>query len=309
MPRADRRHLRHLCPATPMNFEDQAISFHCNGDSLYGVVSVPEQPARRGVLVVVGGPQYRVGSHRQFVLLARSLAAQGYACLRFDVRGMGDSAGMPRTFENIGEDIGAAIDSFLAAVPLVKEVVIWGLCDAASAALFYSGGDSRVKGLVLLNPWARTTEGVAKATLKHYYLARLRQPALWKKIASGQFDAIPALRSFARMVGTTLGVPAGESSDVGSVASAAVTAPSAPLPERMREGFERFSGPVLLITCDSDLTAQEFIDMTRRSRPWRQLLKLPRVTHRTVVEADHTFSRRIWRDNVASWTDEWMGTW
>jgi alpha/beta superfamily hydrolase len=48
------------------------------------------------VLVIVGGPQYRAGSHRQFTLLARSLAEQGFAVLRFDYRGMGDSTGAMR---------------------------------------------------------------------------------------------------------------------------------------------------------------------------------------------------------------------
>jgi exosortase A-associated hydrolase 1 len=311
---ADCRHIRCFCRPAAMNIEEQAITFRCNAAPLYGIVSQPDQPSRRGVLVVVGGPQYRVGSHRQFVLLARSLAAQGYACLRFDVRGMGDSAGAARTFEDIGEDIGAAIDAFLAAVPAVQEVVIWGLCDAASAALFYAGHDQRVAGLVLLNPWARTTGGLAKATLKHYYLDRLRQPALWKKIAAGQFDYGAAARSFVRLAGMGLGI--GGQDGAAAVApqlDAAMPAAPAdavpPLPQRMLAGLGRFEGKVLLITCDSDLTAQEFIDATRQSREWKRQLAAPRVTHRTVPDADHTFSRRSWRDDVARWTGDWIGSW
>jgi exosortase A-associated hydrolase 1 len=297
-----------------MNFEEQAITFRCKANPLYGIISLPEQPSRRGVLVVVGGPQYRVGSHRQFVLLARSLAAQGYACLRFDVRGMGDSDGATRTFEDIGEDISAAIDTFLAAVPAMQEIVIWGLCDAASAALFYAGGDKRVAGLVLLNPWARTTGGLAKATLKHYYLDRLRQPALWKKIAGGQFDYGAAARSFARLAGTALGIgsqggTAAAAPQLDAAMSAAPADAAQPLPQRMLAGLGRFKGKVLLITCDIDLTAQEFIDATRQSREWKRLLAAPCVTHRTVPDADHTFSRRNWRDDVARWTGDWIGSW
>ena len=82
-----------------MNYEEQAITFDCHGASLYGIASVPQQSGARGVLIVVGGPQYRVGSHRQFALLARSLAAQGIPAMRFDYRGMGDSVGEPHTFE------------------------------------------------------------------------------------------------------------------------------------------------------------------------------------------------------------------
>ena len=56
-------------------FEDIAVQFDCEGLRLFGVLSQPAEPGRRGVLLVVGGPQYRVGSHRQFTLLARDLAA------------------------------------------------------------------------------------------------------------------------------------------------------------------------------------------------------------------------------------------
>lgn len=284
-----------------MIFEDQPITFRCNADALFGILSMPRQPSRRGVLIVVGGPQYRVGSHRQFVLIARKLAAQGYACLRFDVRGMGDSGGAARTFEDIGDDIGAATDAFLAAVPAMREVVIWGLCDAASAALFYAAGDQRISGLVLLNPWARTAGGLANATLKHYYLDRLRQPALWKKIAEGQFEFGKAVRSFAHIARAALGA---------GTAAAPTSATSAlPLPQRMMAGLARFEGNVLLITCDIDLTAQEFISSTRQSPEWKRLLAAPRVTHRTMPDADHTFSRRAWRDDVVRWTGDWIGSW
>ena len=82
-----------------MTITRQPVAFACGQDWLLGVVTRPEKPRSRGVLVAVGGPQYRAGSHRQFVLLANDLAAQGYAVMRFDYRGMGDSTGEPRTFE------------------------------------------------------------------------------------------------------------------------------------------------------------------------------------------------------------------
>ena len=155
-----------------MNVQEHALAFACNDSWLYGILSIPENTSSRGVLVVVGGPQYRAGSHRQFTLLARDLAAYGVPVLRFDCRGMGDSEGEPRIFEDIEEDLQCAIDKFMEEIPGLDEVVIWGLCDAASAALFYAHRDPRVTGLVLLNPWVRSEQGEAKAYLKHYYLAR-----------------------------------------------------------------------------------------------------------------------------------------
>jgi exosortase A-associated hydrolase 1 len=285
-----------------MNYRDEALRFDCQGEELFGVLSLPEQPGRRGVLVVVGGPQYRVGSHRQFALLARGLAAEGFAALRFDYRGMGDSSGPIRSFESVGEDLRAAIDQFFARVPGMTELVIWGLCDGASAALFYAHQDPRVCGLVLLNPWVRTADGLAKATLKHYYRARLFDPALWKKLASGRFDFRAAAGSLLAQLGAVLGRrPRGGG---GAVAPAE----EASLPERMRAGLARFRGQVLFIFSGADLTAKEFLDLAGGSREWRKLLADERVSQHHLDEADHTFSRRVWRDQVVNWTANWIRT-
>ena len=134
---------------------EQAFTFDCQGKALLGILHVGEAHARRGVLVVVGGPQYRVGSHRQFVLLARALAAAGFPTLRFDYRGMGDADGEARDFEAVSDDLKAAVDALCQRCPQLQEIVIWGLCDAASAALFlcrpgYS--DQRVSTAQSLGP-------------------------------------------------------------------------------------------------------------------------------------------------------------
>ncbi|MTW14575.1 hydrolase 1, exosortase A system-associated, partial [Pseudoduganella eburnea] len=166
--------------------EERALAFPCQGETLVGLLSGANASSRRGVLIVVGGPQYRAGSHRQFTLLARQLAARGIPSLRFDYRGMGDSGGAPHQFDMVADDLRAAIDAFQAALPGLQEVVLWGLCDGAAAALFYAHRDARVTGLVLLNPWARSAAGLARATLKHYYWQRLRDPAFWRKLGSGR---------------------------------------------------------------------------------------------------------------------------
>jgi exosortase A-associated hydrolase 1 len=284
-----------------MPYREEVLRFYCAGEALFGIVSVPAQAARRAVLIVVGGPQYRVGSHRQFTTLARGLAAQGIATLRFDYRGMGDSHGAMRDFEAVGEDLRAAVDSLFAAVPGVDEVVIWGLCDGASAAILYAAGDARVSGLVLLNPWVRTSDGHAKATIKHYYRARLFDPELWKKILRGQFKVGAAAGSFLRIAAAAVGKGKGGG-------GGAVAAPVA-LPERMRAALARFRGKVLLIVSGADLTAQEFLDTAAGSPQWQALLAAPQVSRQTLAQADHTFSRRVWKDQVLDWTGAWLRSW
>jgi exosortase A-associated hydrolase 1 len=283
-----------------MPCDEQALSFDCESESLVGILSGARLPASRGVLIVVGGPQYRVGSHRQFTLLARHLAERGVPTLRFDYRGMGDSEGEVRTFEHVGADIRCAIDQFFAGVRGLREVVIWGLCDAASAALFYAHQDVRVSGLVLVNPWVRTQEGVARAHLRHYYVRRLSQASLWQKVARGEFNVRAAAGALGRFVLDAIGHR--RSVDAIDEPSASGT----PLPDRMEEGLRKFHGRVLFILSGNDLTAQEFKDAVARSRGWRRLLAGDRVTRHDLRAANHTFARRDWRDQVARWTEVWV---
>lgn len=291
-----------------MDIQENTITFSCEGSWLYGILSLPQEVASRGVLIVVGGPQYRVGSHRQFTLLARDLAAHGVPVMRFDYRGMGDSEGDARDFESIDEDLCCAADQFFEKVESLKEIVIWGLCDAASAALFYAYRDPRVTGLVLLNPWVRTDEGIAKARLKHYYFNRFFEPEFWRKILKGNFNITESFPSFLHSVSTSLFSRkehiVSQNREITNEASNSGT-----LPERMMNGLQRFEGKVLLITSGDDLTAQEFNDLVKVSPEWQKLIKSSNVKHSNFPEADHTFSRKQWRDQVSIWTRKWIQSW
>ncbi len=286
-----------------MTIDERALAFDCGGDRLVGILALPAQsPPKvqvqgRGVLVVVGGPQYRAGSHRQFTLLARDLAADGVPTMRFDYRGMGDSAGDMRSFETVADDLRAAVDAFMAAVPGLREVVLWGLCDGASVIAMHAADDARVAGVVLLNPWVRSEQGIARATLRHYYRARLLDAAFWRKLLGGRFDVAGSLGS---MLGLARAARGGQDG---------VTEQQAPFPVRMRTGLRAFAGPVLVITSGADLTAREFCDLAGADREWKRLLAAPRVTRRELDKADHTFSRRAWRDQVSRWTREWLQAW
>jgi exosortase A-associated hydrolase 1 len=304
---ANRRHDSNLGGSRVIPFEEHATVFACGADQLVGIISAPLRASPRGVLVVVGGPQYRAGSHRQFTSLCRALAQQGVATMRFDYRGMGDSQGEARNFEDIRPDILAAVEQFCVRVPGLREVVIWGLCDAASAALMCADQDARIRGLVLLNPWVRTVEGLAKAQIKHYYGARLMDPAFWRKLAKGDFAFTAAVRSFTGALMIALGVR--HAGDVAGNADAGAATASVPLPERMVDGLSRFKGKVLLILSGNDITAQEFEGVVQGSKRWTGLLADARVERRKLNQANHTFSTREWRDQVAVWTADWVRSW
>lgn len=271
---------------------EQALVFACGDHTLLGVLSLPEQPVGDiGVLIIVGGPQYRVGSHRQFVLLARHLATAEVPTMRFDYRGMGDSEGEPRDFTAIDDDIAAAITAFAAAYPSLRRIVLWGLCDAASAALLYwqQRRDARVVGMVLVNPWVRSEAGLARARVRHYYRDRLRQKEFWQKLAAGRFAPWRALRDgwrnwlLARSQSATLALS---------------------FQSEMALALREFPGALLMVLSGRDITAQEFADWAGAEVPdWR---RRPGWLCHTLADADHTFSSAIWRQALAQAMVDWL---
>jgi exosortase A-associated hydrolase 1 len=274
------------------------LSFDCEGQRLVGILAEPAtgQPAEVGVVIIVGGPQYRVGSHRQFTLMARHLAAHGVAALRFDYRSMGDSPGEARDFLAVDADIQAAIDALLAARPALKRVVLWGLCDAASAALLYleSSGDPRVAGVALLNPWARSAATLAQTHVKHYYWRRLREKEFWLKLLKGGVG-LTALRT----LGSNLRLARG--------AGKAKT-DSRSFQDRMAAGLRSFGGPVLLILSGDDYTAREFSGYARSSAAWQDLLVRPTLDLHEMPTADHTFSAISDQDSQCRICLDWLRT-
>lgn len=287
-------------------WREEALQFRCDGDELLGILSRPEAAgssaplARTALLIIVGGPQYRVGSHRQFALLARHLAAQGHAVLRFDYRGMGDGEGQARDFEGVTADIGAAIDALLAATPGVERVALWGLCDAASAALLYCAErrDPRIAGLALLNPWARSAASLARTQVKHYYLQRVMQPSFWLKLLSGRV-AGAALRGLLANLRLARGGGSATAATAGNAAQR-------PFQERMLEGWRAFGGPRLLLLSDRDHTAKEFLEYCAASPAWTVALTHERLERCEIVDADHTCSSAAARGQVEAATARWL---
>lgn len=281
---------------------EQAVQFQSVDALLYGILHVPEQlSSDTGVLILVGGPQYRVGSHRQFVELARGLARNSLPVMRFDFAGMGDSSGGFPGFEHLDQNIRHAVDALIEYQPQIKKVVLWGLCDGASAACFYAPSDSRVVGLSLANPWVRTEQGEAAAFVKHYYLSRLCNPQFWRKLFAGKLSIFKALGGFMGNLKRSKQTSGPESSTDGEKP---ISTPS--LPQRVFQGLMSFSGQTQLIISGNDLTAAEFMDAIKRDRKRQKLINSGNVTVLNLPESDHTFSRRIWKDQVAQQTADWI---
>lgn len=269
---------------------EEAVVFECDDEPLVGIVHRPAATGHAtGVLVVVGGPQYRVGSHRQFTLMARELARNGYAVMRFDVRGMGDCPAESPGFEHTTQDIAAGIAEFLRSVPSLEKLVLWGLCDGASAILMHGCRDPRVHGLVLVNPWVHSEAREADSYVRHYYGRRLLQRSFWRKLFSLQVDVLASVRDWLRRI----------------IASRHRSG-STPYVVRMLAGLRAFQGNVLVLLSEHDLVARQFEELCRGQAEWRRAVGRPGITVRDVPGADHTFSERAVLDGVSRACTQWL---
>ncbi len=163
------------------------LSFACAEAEL--AASLDEAGGATGLLLVTGGSQTRIGSHRMYESLAKALAAKGYPCFRYDRRGVGDSAGDDPGFRGSGPDIATAAAAFRAEAAGVARVVGLGLCDGATALALF-GRAAGLDGLILVNPWlVEAASGEpAPAAIRRHYRRRLLSLEGWKKILSGAVD-------------------------------------------------------------------------------------------------------------------------
>ena len=154
---------------------------------LTGTLSLPEGRAHDvGFVLLNAGVISRVGPQRLNVTLARALARAGYAALRFDLSGLGESRAAP---DSAGFEQQAIADTREAISLMMRECgvsqcVLFGLCSGADNGFATALTDSRVCGLLLLDPYAYPT---LISHLRAFRL-RLRQPgaatALWRTFAS-----------------------------------------------------------------------------------------------------------------------------
>lgn len=247
---------------------------------MLGVLSTPSAPVRpsgTGVLIVNGGAQYRAGAHRLFVQLARHLAQQGHAVLRFDFPGQGDSPGEPVGFEDTAPHIAAAVNALHQHRPGLETSTLLGLCDGASASLLYlhANPDTRIRRLILLNPWVHNETLQAHAHVKHYYLKRLLMRDFWVKLMKGGVG-IAALRELtAKLSQLRQATEAGSGGDFQS---------------RMAQAWRAFEGRILLVLSEHDQTAQEFRSLSQAHGAWTSWNQHNGLAQCLLAGADHTVS-------------------
>jgi exosortase A-associated hydrolase 1 len=172
------------------------ITFPCDGVTLAGTLD--PGASETGLLIVSGGNEIRTGAHRGMARLACDIAKAGHPVMRFDRRGIGDSAGENHGFTASGPDIAAALAAFRQVQPQLTRIVAFGNCDAATALVIHRH-DTAIDALVLANPWIIEPQDdlPPQAAIKDRYARRLRDPAAWAALLTGKVD----MRALARGLG------------------------------------------------------------------------------------------------------------
>ena len=139
---------------------------------LFGVLCEPRGGARGPLLVMLNsGVDHHVGPGRLYVKLARALAAEGYASVRLDIGGVGDSAPIGDADRNLPYPP-RAVDELAAALPELAaaggdgRLVLTGICAGAYHAFAVAQRELAVDlaEIILLNPVQFEPEASAEQT-------------------------------------------------------------------------------------------------------------------------------------------------
>jgi exosortase A-associated hydrolase 1 len=238
----------------------ELTAFDCAGETLLG--SLDRADGKKGLLIVSGGSEVRMGAHRGMALLARRLAERGVPVFRFDRRGIGDSTGKNGGYASSGPDIAAAAAAFRSAAPGMQRLVGFGNCDAATALALF-GAEAGLDALILTNPWVVEPAGdlPPPAAIEVRYKERLRDPREWLRLVSGRVDVRKLARGLRSILQNKLKTPN-------------------TLADRF---FAALPRSATVILAERDATAQAF-DAEARRRNWRGAI------HR-IGTASHSFAR------------------
>ena len=168
--------------------------------SLMGIVTEPVRAHGAtidcAVILITAGLIHRVGPNRLYVKIARTLAASGFGALRFDLSGIGDSN--PRQ-DDVQMDQRAIVETKEAMEHLsetrgAKRFVLIGLCSGADDAFLTALVDTRVVGIVLIDPCLYSSLGFLLSS----YSRRLFSLKSWISLLTGRSDLWKLVRETVR---------------------------------------------------------------------------------------------------------------
>lgn len=271
---------------------EQATSFTVEQSQLLAVYHAPDKhkTIKSAVIIITGGPQYRVGSHRIFVQLSRFLSQHNIAVFRFDQRGHGDSSGHIREYDNYQKDLQGAIEHLLTLNNDIEQITLWGLCDGATFAGMEADIHPKISSLILCNPWLESENATALTQIRHYYPNRIRKS-----------NIVHLLQHPKQLIHTAI-----------NLLSQLISASKKPSHDTPIKSFftaiSNFQGDILFLYGSDDLTAKRFKLIAQE---YPEIMTGPRVSQINIADSDHTFTHHsakklmfdaclTWLNNISS---------
>ncbi len=274
-----------------INTSERHFFFENEGESLLGVVHVPQRQRIGALVLLHGWAGYRIGAHRMLVKLARAAAQQGFVTMRFDFRGRGDSggdAGATTLSTMISDTVQAA--SVLTDEYQVAKVGLVGDCSGSEVAIGAGPLIAAADSMVL---WSAPTVGAdrsaarqaKRADVLRQYIRKMFRAETWGKLLGGRLRLDMIRQAMKRG-----GAGAGEE--------------TAPIDRQVdwRGRFREFAGERLFIYGGSDPGA------TSAQQHYERLsAEAGRAFNCHVVAgANHAFYSLAWEREVIETTLDWL---
>jgi hypothetical protein len=168
---------------------EENVIFENKGEKLSGVLHTPEVGTKSAILFCHGFAGDKNGYKNKNIRVARKLCANGFAVLRFDLRGCGASDGkfVDTTISSEADDLRAAID-FVQKLGYERIGVIGGSFGGFVSIL---ANDPRVKSMVLWAPVLTLKEAFIKSgkvTQQMINEALTKGYTVYKRSAGGEVE-------------------------------------------------------------------------------------------------------------------------
>ena len=152
------------------------ITFKSKGQQIIGLLHLPNRKNAPVIIMHHGWSGSKIGPFRLFVYAAREFARNGFAVLRYDARGSGDSEGIfeNQTIKSQIEDLEAAIGNVHNFHVDNKKIGIIGHSQGGKIAILCAARDRRIK---CIDSWAGATK--SKDFYSEIYMRDLHDKGYW----------------------------------------------------------------------------------------------------------------------------------
>lgn len=296
---------------------------NAEGHKLFGIYHPPDfrrPPRKTAVILLSPGVKMRIAPHRLYNLMADKFAAMGFAVLRFDFWGLGDSEGeCPEEFlaDLYGEiQIGRYVKDSQCAMDWISRekgfdrFIIGGLCGGAITGLLTGADDPRCVGLlsvgipVILDSanldMSRYITQWQATVIRQGYFRKLFSLNAWIRLITLKSDFSLIWRSVFRP--SKPGEDTGGKQELDNAEKSNVNPLFAP---KLFALLERGS-PALMIFSGSDRLLYEYEE--KFASKYRQRLEPVRslLTFYVVPHANHILSLQEWKQEMLQQACTWL---